>query len=210
MELLLHWVHSCEPSHQGFFFTVVTMHALWVKCWYFVILHNSVSTKTSRFHWKVGGAKDLMELLLQWVHSCEPSYLRSLQIGLWGRLRTKCPCQITFFHWSVTFSVCFYGDTDVASDLHCWSAGFILTTWALSLCDIGKLKLMKYIPQHMSNSWNSWFFCSISLGYHLSTAYQYYDLKQGKWYCWYDIYFQRVKYFKLLRIYSSAPILKFQ
>ncbi len=81
MELLLHWVHSCEPSQQSFSFTVVMIHALWVKCWYFVSLHNSVSTKASIFHWKVGGAKDLMELLLQWVHSCEPSHLRSLQIG---------------------------------------------------------------------------------------------------------------------------------
>ncbi len=28
------------------------------------------------------GAKDLMELLLQRVHSCDPSLLRSLQIGI--------------------------------------------------------------------------------------------------------------------------------
>ncbi len=82
MELLLHWVYSCEPSHQGFSVTVVMIHALWVKCWYFVSLHNNVSTRTSRFRWKVGGAKDLMELLLQQVHSCEPSHLRSLQIGM--------------------------------------------------------------------------------------------------------------------------------
>ncbi len=29
-----------EPSHQGFSVVVVMIPALWVKCWYFVSLHN--------------------------------------------------------------------------------------------------------------------------------------------------------------------------
>ncbi len=78
---LLYLNHHTKAS-----FTVVLIHALWLKCWYFVSLHNSVSTRTSRFHWKVGRAKNLMELLLQWVHSYEPSHLGSLQIGLLFRI----------------------------------------------------------------------------------------------------------------------------
>ncbi len=42
-----------EASHQGFSFTVVMMYALWVKYCYYVSLHNSVFTRTSRFHWIV-------------------------------------------------------------------------------------------------------------------------------------------------------------
>ncbi len=64
-----------EPSHQGFSFTIVMIHALWVKCSYFVSLHNCVSTRTPRFHWKVDEAYCLMELLFHWVWAVTPKLL---------------------------------------------------------------------------------------------------------------------------------------
>ncbi len=67
----------------------------------------------------------------------------------------KCPRYTIFFHYSGTFSISFLGNTNVVLCVLCRSAGFILTTWtpsSVSLCEIVKLKLMKYIPQHLSIS----------------------------------------------------------
>ncbi len=66
----------------------------------------------------------------------------------WDWLRTKWPCHTISFHQCGTFLSAF-----VATVM--WSDGFILTTWTLSSCEIVKLMLIKYIPQHLSESWNS-------------------------------------------------------
>ncbi len=67
----------------------------------------------------------------------------------WGQLRTKCPCHKTFFHQSGTFLVCFCGNTNVSLDDHHGSDGFVLIIWTLSLCEVVKLKSIRYIPQHL-------------------------------------------------------------
>ncbi len=66
-----------------------------------------------------------------------------------GQPRTKCPCHTTFVHQSGTSLICFCGNTDVSSDDHHGSDGFIPTIWTLSSCEVVKLKLMRYIPQHL-------------------------------------------------------------
>ncbi len=67
----------------------------------------------------------------------------------WGQLRTKFPCHTTFFHQSDTFFISFCANTDIALDGHYRSDGFILTTWTLSPCEVVKLKLIRYIPEHI-------------------------------------------------------------
>ncbi len=51
---------------------------------------------------------------------------------------------------SVWHFVCFHDNTDILLDVYGGSDVFILMTWTLSSCEIVKLKLMKYIPQHLS------------------------------------------------------------
>ncbi len=69
--------------------------------------------------------------------------------ALRGVLRTKCFVAQFFSIGLALFPFCFCGNTDVALNDHCGSDGFILKTWTLSSCEIVKLKLMTYIPQHL-------------------------------------------------------------
>ncbi len=65
----------------------------------------------------------------------------------WGQLRTKCTCRTTFFHRSGTFFICFCGNTDVVLGGLYELNSFTLTIWALSPCEVVKVKLLRYIPE---------------------------------------------------------------
>ncbi len=79
--------------------------------------------------------------------TCSWGFILLLSVP-WNWRRTKCFCHTTFFHRPGTFSIYFWGNTDIALD-DCESDGFILTTRTLSSCKIVKLKLMTYIPWHL-------------------------------------------------------------
>ncbi len=117
----------------------------------------------------------------------------------WGQLRTKCPCHTIFFYRSVTFFICFCGNTDVLLDDNYGSDGFILTTWTVSPCEVVKLKLMRFTIQsiYISESWHFWFLNFISLAYHFSPAYWYHNLKQANITA--KIFISKIKYLKMLK-----------
>ncbi len=92
----------------------------------------------------------MMKIDKQSLNPKFPGFILILSV-LRGQLRTKCPCHTTFVHQSGTFLICFCGNTDVSLDGHHGLDGFILTIWTFSLCEVVKLKLMRYIPPHLNN-----------------------------------------------------------
>ncbi len=112
-------------------------------------------------------------------------------------------CNLLFSLRSGSFLVCFLGNTDIASDVHCRSDGFILTTWTLSSYEIVQLKSKKYILQHLSIrilKFPVLMFYVLSIW--VTTSHQHTDIVT--WNKTNNTGISNIKYLKSLRIYSSA------
>ncbi len=165
-------------------------------CYFFI----SLNVTRFIFH-RIPLKRAIVELLRRiWNTSSEASYWYWVSHEAVGEQNVLLS---TFFHRFGTFSIFFRGKTDIALDVHCGSAGFILTTWTLFSCEIVKLKLMKYIPQQLKFPvfvlYQSAFIIS-----HQHTNIMTWNKgnNTGK------IFISNIKYLKMVTIYSSTVNIK--